>query len=113
MPGDQLYTVGSDQYVRLGDPLNPQGPGGLKDQKTGGWINNATVVIEKVVDRSMGTQIDASGTLDYVAGSNGVYVGELDATVAVQPDQLIKIHLRADEPGGGVSRFYIDAVGVD
>ena len=55
---------------------------GLSDADTAAYLNSATVTYA-IKNEAGSTITGATGTLDYIAASNGNYLGVVDATVMV------------------------------
>lgn len=72
--------------LNIGEP-NDVTLTGLKNRKTGAYINNATPTIE-VRDSgdgiTAGNRIGSQATMDYVSSSNGNYVGTLTEATCLQ-----------------------------
>jgi hypothetical protein len=68
-----LLTLQSDNDIKIS---------GLADADSGTYLNTATVTY--AIKNEAGTTVtDGTGTLDYQTGSNGNYLGVVDAAVMV------------------------------
>lgn len=77
----------NDNLVSIGDPAS--GAGGLKNNSTGAYVNNATVTLTAIRDAAGAT---VSGetfpkAMTYVAASNGRYEAVVDKALAIVPGQ--------------------------
>ncbi len=78
--GGKLY-VGEDSLVYWGDRdiVNS----GLYNAKTRSYVNDATVTYQLYESNGTTAVSGASGTFDYVTGTEGVYEGVLEDSVAL------------------------------
>jgi hypothetical protein len=83
----EVLAINSDNLVRLD---------GLTNASTGAYINNATVTYA-LLDPTGATL--ASGTLSFVAASNGRYEGTINHTVSLTLNAFYTLQISA--VGGG------------
>lgn len=73
---------------------------GLKDSRPGGgYLNAATVAYDLRTAKYPSGSSAATGTLTYVAGSNGCYVGGIDKSISLTEGTEYWLRITSDEGG--------------
>lgn len=89
---EQAWPIGRALLLMVGDVEDPQGRSGFRDRITGSYVNDGTAVIDLVQDAETGTAIAGLSlpiSASYLAGSQGVYWGEVPAAAQVAEGQRV------------------------
>jgi len=95
-----VFHIDSDELIVLDGVI------GTAVDGTTAYLNTATVTWELLDKNRQPLSPPATGTLTYVAGSNGKYTAELDAAITAMLTRLAPYFLKALVVQGGYRRTF-------